>query len=417
MFKRKLASHPLTVRFTRSAVSLTILFLLIEFFDELHYGVQNAALPTLRAELVLDYAQIGLLLGLPKALNTLIEPVLMLFGDTRLRKGLVIGGGLAIAGTLLVTARAYSFPAVLLAFVIGYPASGAFVTLAQATLMDLNPGREPHMMARWTASGSIGNLVGPLLVAGGFALALSWRWIYLGLAVLCLGLVIVVLPRRFPARRSPKDDPEDKNAEFKELLPNLWQALRNTRLLRWLALLEFSDLMLDVYAGYAALYFADVVGFSPAQVGVLLSVLMLASLGADLALIPLLERIPGRRLVRISAVVTTLIYATWLLAPWPMAKIILAIAIRSSTLGWYSVLQGEAYASVPGRSGTVMAINSAAGLLGGVLVWLIGWIASQAGLPLAMWLLIVGPLALALGMPKECSKIESTMNPADHHPN
>jgi FSR family fosmidomycin resistance protein-like MFS transporter len=70
-------------------------------------------------------------------------------------------------------------------------------------------------------------------------------------------------------------------------------------------------------------------------------------------------------------------------------------------MGWYQVLQGEAYATVPGRSGTVMAIGSLAGLVGGALVWLVGWVAGQAGLQAAMWLLLLGPVSLALFTPTQ----------------
>ncbi len=162
----------------QGAFRLATLFLFIEFFDELHYGIQTAALPALRADLGLSYAQVGLLLGLPGVINALIEPVIMLLGDTRCRKWLVVGGGLAICLALLMLAGAQSFTVALLAFVIAFPASGAFVTLSQATLMDLNPGRQAQMMARWTAAGSLGNLIGPLLLAGGFALGWGWRWAY-----------------------------------------------------------------------------------------------------------------------------------------------------------------------------------------------------------------------------------------------
>lgn len=412
MINRWFARSMAGPKVVRRAIPLALLFLLIEFFDELNYGIQGAVLPSLRRDLGLDYAQIGLLLGLPHALNTFIEPALMLFGDTRLRKGLVIAGGLVIALSLLLTAGAHSFPLVLLAFVIGFPSSGAFVTLSQATLMDLNPGREAQMMARWTVAGSLGNLFGPLLVAGGFALALGWRWSYLALTGLCLALVLLVVRQPFPAQRRLEDDPDSSRSDFAALLPNLWVALRNLGLLRWLALLEFADLMLDVYAGYVALYFADVIGLSPAQVGVLLSALMAASLCADLLLVPLLERFPGRRVVRISAAITALLYPAWLLLPWPPVKIALAIALRLSTLGWYPVLQGEAYAAMPGRSGTVMAVNSLAGPLSGALVWLVGWAAERAGLPQAMWLLWLGPLVLLFGLPRECSKINPATPPA-----
>jgi FSR family fosmidomycin resistance protein-like MFS transporter len=42
-------------------------------------------------------------------------------------------------------------------------------------------------------------------------------------------------------------------------------ALRRREVLRWLTLLECSDLMLDVLLGFLALYFVDVVGATPAQ--------------------------------------------------------------------------------------------------------------------------------------------------------
>ena len=168
----KSAKSNILLSFLRGGFSLTVLFLLIEFFDELNYGVEGAALPALRTDLGLSYAQVGLLLGLPGMLNILFEPIIMLLGDTRLRKRLVIGGGLAIAAALLVIAASHSFVLILLALIVAFPASGAFVSLVQATMMDLNPGREAQMMARWTVAGSLGNLLGPLLLAAGFALGL-----------------------------------------------------------------------------------------------------------------------------------------------------------------------------------------------------------------------------------------------------
>ncbi len=173
-------------RLLRRGIPLAFLFLLIEFFDELHSGIQGAVLPSLRADLGLTYAQAGMLLGLPGILGTLIEPLIMLLGDSPMRKRLVMGGGLAVAAAITLLANAQAFPAALLAFTVVFPASGAFVTLSQATLMDLHPGRQPQMMARWTVFGSVGNLLGrwsspqPLpwaWVGAGTTLAWqSWPW-------------------------------------------------------------------------------------------------------------------------------------------------------------------------------------------------------------------------------------------------
>jgi MFS transporter, FSR family, fosmidomycin resistance protein len=383
----------------KGAFSLTFLFLLIEFFDEFNYGVGNAALPAIRSDLGLTYVEVGLLLGLPGIINTFIEPVLMLLGDTRFRKYIMVGGGLAIVMSLLAIAISHSFPLMLLGMVIGFPASGAFVSLSQATLMDQNPGREPQMMARWTVSGSLANLIGPLILAGGFGLGFGWRWAFFGMAAMCLVLVMITWKQHIPLHPA-REQFSHAHQSIHGLAHGLWQAARNPKLMRWIVLLPISDLLLDVLTGYLPLYFTDVAGFSVAQSSLILSLLMAAGLVSNIVLIPLLERYPGRNVVRLSAGVTGILYAAWLLAPWLWAKILLIVIIKLVTLGWYEVLQGEAFASLPGRSGTVMAINSVIGALAGGISFLFGWVAAKAGLPAAMWILLLGPLSLLVFVPR-----------------
>jgi nitrate/nitrite transporter NarK len=62
-------------------------FLLIEFYDELAWTLATVATPFIRDEYNLSYEQIGLLLGLPILLSSLIEPIVLLLGDTPLRCG------------------------------------------------------------------------------------------------------------------------------------------------------------------------------------------------------------------------------------------------------------------------------------------------------------------------------------------
>jgi len=184
------------------------------------------------------------------------------------------------------------------------------------------------------------------------------------------------------------------------LVRNLWEAICNYNLLRWLALLEVSDLLLDMFSGYVALYFADVMGLDAVRTSLVLSLLMLVSLVSDLVTIPLLERFAGRAIVRFTAAWAVLVYAAFLLAPWPLVKIALALFVRLSTLGWYPVLEGEAYAAAQGRSGTMKAVQSLGGLVAGVIAGVIGWVAGLAGLQAAMWILLLGPLCLAVFVPR-----------------
>jgi len=93
--------------------------------------------------------------------------------------------------------------------------------------------------------------------------------------------------------------------------------------MRWFWLLEMSDLLLDVYTSYLALYLAEVVGLSKAQVGLALGGLIGISLAADLALIPLLEHVKGLKvcLVGWTAARTGLPTAMWLLWMGPVALV------------------------------------------------------------------------------------------------
>jgi FSR family fosmidomycin resistance protein-like MFS transporter len=139
-------------RYVSGTASLTLIFLLIEFFDELHYGVHGAALPAIRTSLGLDYNQVGLLLGLPSLVNTFIEPALMRLGDTHWRRNLIASGGLALTLALFLYASTSAFTILLLASILAFPATGAFVSLSLASLVDRHPSREAQMMARCASS-------------------------------------------------------------------------------------------------------------------------------------------------------------------------------------------------------------------------------------------------------------------------
>jgi len=67
---------------------------------------------------------------------------------------------------------------------------------------------------------------------------------------------------------------------------------------------------------------------------------------------------------------------------------------------WYPVLQGQAYASLPGRPATVAALTSFIGSLGGLMAVAVGVAAGRAGLIGGMMLLALGPLVLALFTPR-----------------
>ncbi|MEX0787948.1 MAG: hypothetical protein WD040_04030, partial [Anaerolineales bacterium] len=103
------------LRVGRRSLPFALLLLVIEFHDELAYGALGAGLPSIRQDLNLSYAQIGLLLAVPGVFSSILEPVLLLLGSGPRRRALVIGGGLTVGLALILAALSLSFPVLLLA--------------------------------------------------------------------------------------------------------------------------------------------------------------------------------------------------------------------------------------------------------------------------------------------------------------
>ncbi|HLA87546.1 MAG TPA: MFS transporter, partial [Anaerolineales bacterium] len=132
---------------------MSFVYLLIEFLDELIYGISEAAWPLIRDDLHLNYIQIGIALSLPGFLANFIEPFLFTLGDMWKRRAVILAGGIFFTLSLALTGISYSFLFLLSSFILFHPSSGAFVSLSQAALMDLQPERREQNMARWTFAG------------------------------------------------------------------------------------------------------------------------------------------------------------------------------------------------------------------------------------------------------------------------
>jgi FSR family fosmidomycin resistance protein-like MFS transporter len=384
------------IRRLRPASGFVVTLLAIELLDELVFGAREAAWPLIRDDLALSYAQVGILLGLPGFIASLIEPAIGILGDVWKRRVLVLGGGVAFALGLLLVGLSQSFGLLLAAFILLYPASGAFVSLSQAALMDRDPSRHEHNMARWTLAGSLGVVLGPLALGVAVGVGLGWQGAFLTLALLTL--VALAAACRFPFPNGVQD--EDERIGFRDGLRQALAALKRREVQRWLILLQFSDLMLDILLGYLALYFVDVVGVGETEAGIAVAVWTGIGLIGDVLLIPLLERVRGLTYLRFSAALVLVLFPAFLLAEGMILKLAILGLLGFFNSGWYSILQGQLYSAMPGQSGAVLAVNNIVGLVGSLVPLAIGLAAQQFGLGAAIWLLLLGPIALLVGLPR-----------------
>jgi FSR family fosmidomycin resistance protein-like MFS transporter len=376
-------------------VSVLILYG-VEFLDELIYGLQGAILPYLRDDLALSYIEIGLLFTIPGLISIVSEPFIGLLADTRHRRTLVVSGIFATAISLWLVGIGQSFLVILFAFCLMYPASGAYVNLPQATLIDRDPARAEQTMARWTLLGSIGVMVAPLIVTALFYLGYGWRGLYLSLAGAAGVYLFLLLRQRFDAHTGA-----EQPASPREMWRNLVAALKAPELLRWVILTELADLMLDKLFEVTGLYFHDVVGVDLGAASGAVAVFTIAGLIGGALLVPALEKIDGLKVLRVSAIIALITYIALLLAPSTWLKFGLLAIVSFVTSSWYPVLRGKTYAVLPGQSGLIVSITALGNISSVFVPVIIGGIADMFGLYWAMWLLVLGPLSLLIGLPKK----------------
>ena len=380
---------------SRPALAGLLAALAVEFADELVDGTKSAAIPLIKHDLVLTYFEVGLLTAVPLLLGSLIElPVGVLSGTGRRRRRFVLTGGLVFIASVLAAGLAGSFPVLLAALVIFFPASGAFVSLTQSALMDAYPDRRAQHMARWTLAGAVGSVAGPVLVAAVVAAGGSWRVAFVLVAVAAgvswLGIAATSRAAEPVAGDEDADEPVGS-------WPGLRAALRITLAagaVRWLLLLETSDLLLDVFTGFLALYLVVSVHASPLVAAIGVAVRLGAGLAGYAALTPVLERFSPLRVLRVSVLVSGVLFPVFLLVPGIAPKLIALAALSIATAPWYPVLMAELYSSLPGRSGLAVSLSSAASLAGAAGPLVVGLLAQEVGLTWAMAVLCVVPVAM-----------------------
>ncbi len=366
----------------------------VELLDELIYGLYGSTLPYLKTDFALTYTQVGLLSTLPGLAGVMLEPMLGLLGDTRHRYALVVGGSVATAIGLLLVSVTQTYGVLLLAFCGMYVASGAYVNLSQATLIDRDPDRAEQTMARWTLLGSIGVTASPLIVTAVFAIGYTWRNVYLAYAIVAAGFVTLLFARKFNSHPGARE----KTISIRQLGGGLIGALRNRQMLKWIILTELADFMLDKLLEVTGLYFHDVAGVSLAGASAAVAVFTVAGLIGNGLIVPALEKVRGLRVLRVSSIVVLIAYAALLLVPSVWLKYVLIAVISFSTSGWFAILRAKCFEVLPGQSGTVIAVTSLANVSSLFVPVLVGGLADAIGLQSAMWLLAIGPVALIIGV-------------------
>jgi MFS transporter, FSR family, fosmidomycin resistance protein len=357
--------------------------LAVEFADELVDGVKSAAMPAIQHSLGIGYTQIGLLAAVPLLVGGALE---LPAGLLRNRRAGIIGGGALFVLSLAGVAFAQNFAELLVAITLFFPASGFFVSLTQASLMDAEPDRQAQLMARWDAAGWTGAVAGPLLVVAVLAAGGSWRTAYLAVAAAgALAWAGVLVQGR---KERAADDDEQQQQTVRDVLAGARTAWR------WLLLLELADLLVDVLSGFVAVYLVHVAHTTTVVAAVVVTIRLGAGLAGDVLLIAALERFDDLAVLRVTAIVAALLYPAFLLVPVLAAKVVLLALLSAVTATWYPLLQARLYGTVP--SPVAVTLNTATGMAAAAGPLAVGVAAGVFGLRWALAGLALVPIALLI---------------------
>lgn len=127
------------------------------------------------------------------------------------RKPTIIAGLtlFAISSFLFVAGHAFAFFIVLL--VLSGTAIGVFKTGALALVGDISTSTREHTATMNTVEGffAVGAVIGPAIVTRLLAAGLSWKWLYIIAAAICMILIATALFVKYPETARPTGEPID----------------------------------------------------------------------------------------------------------------------------------------------------------------------------------------------------------------
>lgn len=381
----------------------------IPFLDELGSGLPVVGAPALQADLFASFAGLSLaVFTVPQLAALVLDPPALWFAS-RFRRSQAIAAGLWIYALALVVAATSHAPWLFaLAWTVTSIATGVVCSAAQAELIDRSRDCEERAMAEWTLGSGLGDLAGPLLLAGVAATGRTGRegWFVAAAIFVAWGALARsdggATSRDAPSDVKSLDQHEHEHASESGEVPlawtTLWHRARQTPgLLAWLLAATLCSLMDETLVALCALWMKHHFASDSA---VTLAVLALMT-GGILGLIVLhraSERVAPRRFLVLSCVgaAVALLIVVWLSATSLPLVLAATFALGACAATHYPLAQAAAYRCLPSSSTTVAALAQFFGPVDLLIPLALGIAADRWGLGAALCGLLIQPVALVL---------------------
>ena len=370
----------------------------VDFLDEVGSGIAPVSAADIRDEFAVAYSGIALmLLVAPLLLSLVVEGPLLLYSD-RWRRDRVATFCIAAMGVCMLLAATASSPWMLALWFGAWGSIGGLgCGLCQGVLMDAYPDARERWMTRWTLMGAIGDSATPILIVAVTAAGWGWREALAVAGALHLLHALVLSRVRLDDETQTSDEgseEDDENEPEGSMWEKLREALRDRKLMLWLAACALCCLLDEILVAFGALFLRDELGAGVEVQGL---AFLAAAVGGAVGLAVtdrLLTRVDPLRLLIATSLATAVVFAAWLCVRSIPASVILLGLIGLFCSPLYPICAARAYAARPGQTGLVSALDQLFAPFPLLAPLLIGFVADEVGIVIALAILVVQPIGV-----------------------
>jgi FSR family fosmidomycin resistance protein-like MFS transporter len=367
----------------RPNVKLIGLLSLGHFIIDVNQGGLSAVLPFLKTAHGLTYAQTAMIVLIGNLTSSIIQPVFGYLSDQTARRWLLpLSIALSAIG-LSLTGLAPSYGGILVLVVVTGIGAAAWHPEGYKTATGVAGARKATALGWFSLGGNVGIAIGPpVATALVTTLGLTGTLGMLAPSAVMTGVFLSALPRIGREAAAPRAVARHAHGVN---MPGAMAMLILVVMLRSWTTLGFMT--------FVPLFYLDVLKQDPSMVGALLFVFLGAGALGSLAAGPLADRIGARPFVRWVFLAALPFGVLFMLTDGILRFVMLGLfgAILTASFS-VSVVLAQAYLPRNAGMASGLIVGFAFGT-GGLAVTMLGFVADHYGLPTALWISALMPLA------------------------
>ena len=353
--------------------------LLVRFADESVAFLPYGAVESIRSDVGISYVQAGFLLALYPGIGLLATPLGVIV-DYVSRRVMAAVGGIGYGVGLCLFAVAGNFTMLFVAVVVMGLIGDALTRAVEVALVDVTGDKIEPALARSNLLAAVGELVGPLLLAGSLATGFGWRGAFWagGAMMIVYGIFLATQP--LPGPSGPDEDEE--RTPWRGFL----EVARDRRVIVAGLLVGVIVAFDDTFVGFAVAFLTTDRGLTPTVA----TLAAAAGMVGGIAAAAWASRANRRQIgLRPCAVLMFAGVLLLLSVPNVAAAVVGTAAVGASVNMAWIILQARYMTLRPGQAGTTSAVAEAVANVGVLMPLAIGLVADHQGLTVAMALYVL----------------------------